>query len=75
MDINDLVDVAHAYAGLGWAVQEQLAALLDEGADASVNVNAAYLIREWATLAKSRGVDADELYALANERVEGVYTA
>lgn len=75
MNIEKLADLSHAYARLGWAVQEQLADLLeagsrDEGEDMSylVNANAARLIAEWAAAAQAAGVDdADILYRWASE--------
>ena len=45
-DIQDLLEFAEAYAGLGSAVQEQLITLLDEQEDADLNPNAVDMIEE-----------------------------
>lgn len=73
MDINKLVDLAHAYRDLGWAVQEQLGLIVEEatfdsGTDLTdhVNANAARMIATWAAQAQDAGVeDADLLYDAA----------
>lgn len=45
-DIQDLLEFAEAYAGLGSAVQEQLITLLDEQEDADLNPNAVGMMKE-----------------------------
>lgn len=70
MDLDSVIALAKAYDGLGWAVQEQLDAVLAGEDPSEQNPNALSLAADFLWAAERAGIeDAADALALLKENV------
>jgi len=67
VDISDAIEIGKAYVRMGWAVQEQLEDVLDQGPDAEINANCLDYFDEFLRTCEDAGVDVDDARGMIDQ--------